>query len=282
MRFFMLCLVLALSACAGSRTSAHDVARMPAVHAVAPVLLEIPLEREGVVCPVWWMPHDAARATLVLFTGGTGALGSNDNDAQNDPRRRRASFLIGRSRDLFHRAGFNIAMVGRPRDRKDLTREYRTSAEHGRDIRDILLYLKKMAPEELWLVGTSNGTVSAANAAIVNSDIVDGLVLTSGITSPMTPYNVPRLDLWKIRAPTFVLHHSKDACQSCPPGSAGDILAGLSNAPDKELVFLSGGSDARGRVCGPLHYHGFINEEEEAVTRIVSWIRARLRTGSSS
>ena len=257
MRFLILCLVLALSICVSSHA------------ADPPKLLHVSLERGQVSCPLWWMPRDAALATLVLFTGGAGGLGY---DAMaNAPLSN--NFLI-RSRELFHQAGFNVAIVGKAQDRADLDFAYRKSAEHSRDIRAVLLRLKQLAPGELWLVGTSRGTISVANAAIANPGLVAGLVLTASIVNPETSGNVPSLELRNIRVPTLVLHHRKDMCKHCQPELARHILAGLVNAPRKELILLDGGSGAGGNPCEAMHHHGFIGQEKEAVTRIASWIRA--------
>ena len=244
------------------------------VHAAAPpALLQVPLER-GSELPLWWMPHDAAQATLVLFNGGRGGFRYDAATNTLPPNiGLNQSFLI-RSRELFQKAGFNVAIVGNARDRADQDLAYRKSVEYSRDMRDVLLRLKQLAPGKLWLVGTSNGTVSAANATIANADLVAGLVLTSSITNPKNENNVQSLKLRDIRVPTLVLHHSRDMCRGCPPEYARSILSGLGNAPRKELVFISGGSGASGDPCYGLHYHGFINQEEEAVVRIASWIRA--------
>jgi len=272
MRFFVLCLVLALSGCVSSRVSApdHNFQWKPAHASAQPTLLRVRLER-GVDYPVYWMPHEAAQATLVHFTGRTGGFGRYDA-ATNTPT---SQSILVRNRDLFHKAGFNVAIVGVPRDRAELTPEYRKSTEHSNDIRAILLRLKQLAPEDdLWLVGISMGTLSIANAAIGNPELIAGLVLAGGITNPKFPHNLRSLKLGNIRVPTLVLHHSKDACPNCPPAYAKDILSGLTNAPRKELIMISGGSGASGDPCRAMHHHGFINQEEEVVVRIASWIRA--------
>ena len=239
---------------------------LPVHAATPPTLLKVPLER-GVDCPVYWMPHDSAQATLVLFTGGKGGLGYDAMaNAPLSP-----NFLI-RSRELFHKKGFNVAIVGRAQDRADLDFAYRKSAEHSSDIRAVLLRLQQLAPGKLWLIGTSKGTISAASAAIANPDVVAGLVLTSSVVSTGTVGNVPSLEIGKIRIPTLVLHHRKDACKVCQPERTKHILAGLTNAPRKQLILLDGGSGASGNPCDAMHHHGFIGQEAEAVDLVTSWI----------
>jgi len=263
MRLLIRCLVLALSGCVSSFTW------LPAQAAAPPTLLQAPLERADVTIPFWWMPHDAPRATLVLLIGGTrGGVGDDLAALAAHPN------FLTRSRELFHKAGFSVAIVGRASDRTGLDHAYRKSFEHSRDIRAVLLRLKKLAPKDIWLVGTSLGTISAANAAISSPDLVAGLALTASYGNPESPNKVQSLELRNIRMPTLVLHHRRDACRGCPPDGAKDIVSDLASARHKELIFISGGSGASGDPCGPLHYHGFINQEEEAVVHIASWIRA--------
>jgi len=264
-----LVLAVSLSAASLSQASARPDAKPADDQAAAkPLLLSVPLQR-GVDCPVYWMPHKAAKTTLVLFPGGSGVL---DYDAATNTLL--SQDFLPRSRELFQAAGFNVAVVGNPRDRADLNLAYRKGDEHRRDIRAVLLHLKQLKPAKLWLVGTSRGTLSAANAAISYPQLVSGLVLTSSIVSSENKNSVFSLALENIRAPTLVVHHLQDMCRSCPPEETKEILTRLTSAPRKGLVFIGGGGGASGPPCQSLHYHGFIHQEAEAVERIAAWIRA--------
>ena len=85
----------------------------------------------------------------------------------------------------------------------------------------------------VWLIGTSMGTVSAANgAARLTAGGPDGLVLTSTVTRQgrerIETVGDVRLDA--IRVPTLVVHHKNDACRATPyadtPASAARPQAG--------------------------------------------------------
>jgi len=84
---------------------------------------------------------------------------------------------------------------------------------------------------------------------------------------------VPSQNLAAITVPTLVLHHSKDACPICDPLGVPAILNGLTHAPVKKLLMVSGGQDPRGNVCEALHWHGYVGIEKEAVEQIADWIR---------
>jgi predicted esterase len=133
--------------------------------------------------------------------------------------------------------------------------------------------LKTRADLPVWLIGTSRGTVSAAAAAIAFGDELAGIVLTSSILAWKLPGAVPKQDLAAIRIPVLMVHHADDACWACRAYEAPAVIKALKNAPVRQLQLLSGGGPVSGDACEPLHHHGFIGIEEEAVRRIAEWIR---------
>lgn len=225
--------------------------------------------RPNVTVPLFWRPQANATATLVLLPGGAGGIGARKDDGWPGGR----NFLI-RSGQLFARHGYNIAMVSHPSDMADLSYELRTSAEHLADLHAVLVQLKTLSDRPIWVVGTSRGAISATALAIAERDaqLIDGLVLTSSITSLKKSGALPRQDLEKIRIPVLVMHHENDACPVCQPNDVPLIMAGLKNAPIKKLMLVSGGSHPSGGVCEAEHWHGYINMEEQAVALISSWI----------
>jgi pimeloyl-ACP methyl ester carboxylesterase len=222
--------------------------------------------RPGVSVTVYTMKRDGAAATVVLLPGGGGGIGLKDGVPTSD------NFLV-RSRDHFAAHGFNVAVVSRPTD-KELDYEFRVSPAHIEDLRQVVEYLKTDTGLPVWLVGTSRGTVSAAAAAITfGNEKLAGLALTSSVTSNKRTGAVPEQKLEAIRIPVLVLHHEKDACSVTFPRGAAWIIDGLKNAPVKKLIMVSGGAGASGDPCEPLHWHGFIGMEKEAVGLIADWIK---------
>ncbi|MDD5297504.1 MAG: hypothetical protein PHU46_11390 [Rhodocyclaceae bacterium] len=226
--------------------------------------------REGVSVPIYAYWRTDALATVVLFSGGAGGYGQIGEDGWPDGR----NFLI-RTGKRWATHPFNVVMVGRPTDGLNLALGNERSGErHGADNLAIFRALKQRSALPIWVVGTSMGTVSAAAAAIHDTgSLVSGVVLTSSILAYKVPGAVPKQNLEMIRVPTLVLHHAEDACWACRPHEVGNIASALKNAPIKKTLLVSGGSGATGDPCAPMHHHGFVGMEDEAVDLIAAWIR---------
>jgi hypothetical protein len=231
--------------------------------------------RPGVTVGLVVIPREGATTTVVLLPGGAGGLGYRDGRANSN------NFLI-RSQDHFLAAGFNIVMVGKPTDKDDMDLDFRISEAHLVDMRKITEFVRKTFSGPVWLVGTSRGTTSAAAAAIDQAkssglkngiDGIDGIVLTSSVTSYKFAGAVPRQNLAAIDVPVLVMHHEKDRCASCAPHEASLILSGLTKSPIKKLLMVNGGANPTGDVCEALHWHGYIGMESEAVAMIAKWIK---------
>ncbi len=222
--------------------------------------------RPGVSVAVYYMKRDGATATVVLLSGGGGGIGLKKDVPTS------TNFLV-RTRDLFAANGFNVAVVNRPTDH-ELDYEFRVSSEHIHDLRQVVAYVKKDTGLPVWLVGTSRGTTSAAAAGIAfGNEELAGLVLTSSITRAKKIGAVASLELEAIRIPVFVLHHEKDSCEATVPRDVPRIIDKLKNAPVKKLIMVNGGAGASGDPCEPLHWHGFIGMDKEAVDLIADWIK---------
>ncbi|HZB92592.1 MAG TPA: hypothetical protein VE397_14190, partial [Stellaceae bacterium] len=141
-------------------------------------LVQLPT-RPGVTQPFWLLaPPGPPVGSLILFTGGNGLLNSAHRPVLDSK-----NFLI-RMRGAFAAAGFLVASVDAPSDHPEGLDNFRSSAEHAQDIAAVIAYLRRKAPVRVWLVGTSMGTISAANAAArLKTGGADGLVLTSSIVA---------------------------------------------------------------------------------------------------
>lgn len=239
---------------------------LPCAPAFAGELLKLPT-RPGVSTVVFWEPVAAPRATLLLLPGGAGGFGQV---AQG--RATGANFLV-RSAPLFAAQGFNVAVAGRPSDIDDLDYELRLGERHQTDLREVLAELRRRSPAPVWLVGTSRGTVSAVAAALRLQDQLAGLVLSSSIVAAGKTGNLASQDLAALKLPVLMVHHRQDACGVCPPAAVPTVLAKLSAAPVKQLLWADGGSTTSGEACGALHRHGYIGIEAEVVAQISAWIQ---------
>jgi len=220
--------------------------------------------RPGISVTSYFMPRPAARATLLLFTGGSGNLGLR-GDVPNSQ-----NFLV-RSRELFAQAGFNVFLIGRPSDRPDMDNDFRASPPHLADIRHVIAWLKQQSDTPIWLAGTSRGTISAAASAIDVQDGIAGVVLTSTVTS-FRARGVSTLPLDRIHVPVLLVHHADDACKACSPNEVRWISEHLTGTPVRQTRFMQGGDRPEGDPCGALHRHGYIGIEAETVRVITDWI----------
>jgi hypothetical protein len=227
----------------------------------------IPLKtRPGVTTSYWWMPRADAVATVLLFSGGTGGIGFKEGEPRS------GNFLI-RSRDAFAQRGFNVALMGNPSDTPQMNPAFRQSSEHLADVRAVVQDIQQHGSVPVWLVGTSQGTISAAAAAIDLGPLVQGLVLTATLTGNQFGGSVSELALNKLTVPVLVHQHAQDSCKLTPPYLAERLIPKLSASPVKKYMEVDGGQNPSGPACEAFHYHGYIGMEPEAVAQITDWIK---------
>lgn len=227
------------------------------------------VSRPGVRVSWFWQPAPGATATLLLFPGGDGGFGPVV-DGQAGSR----NFLV-RTVPRFTAAGLNIAIFGRPDDGSGLDYPARTTEAHLADIRAVLAELRRHSPAPVWLVGTSRGTVSATAAATRAADAGwAGLVLSSSVVALRQPGAVPSQALETVKPPVLLLHHRRDACPVCSPAEVERLPARFTQARAVQLVMLDSGGPPQGAVCEPLHWHGYIGAEAEAVDAITRFVRS--------
>ena len=189
-----------------------------------------------------------ARVALVLLAGGGGHL---QLDAQGCPGALAGNSLV-RSLPLFQAAGFTTALVDAPSDHRggDGLAGFRTSPEHAQDLGRVITDLRaRSRADAVWLVGTSRGAISAANAAsrLSGPAAPDGLVLISPVTSgnpkgqkSWVAQTVFDLSLEAIRVPVLVIGHAQDKCLRSPATENGRITARTEGVRE-QLVLLDGG-----------------------------------------
>jgi pimeloyl-ACP methyl ester carboxylesterase len=230
-------------------------------------------------------PNDApqgGQAALVLLAGGGGHV---DLDRKGCVRALKGNFLV-RSLTLFHRAGFSTALVDAPSDHpgEDGLKGFRIALQHADDLGKIIADLRKRAKAPVWVVGTSRGTISAANAAarLSGSNAPDGVVLTSAVMSggsggrrPWATQTVFDFRLEAIAAPVLVVGHASDNCPRTPARLMGNITA-RTNAAREQVVTVSGGPGGAQTgldACQGRTPHGFVGQEAAVVAGIARFIR---------
>ena len=210
------------------------------------------------------------QASVVLFAGGHGRLAIDDYGTIH---KLGGNFLV-RSRDYFAREGLMVAVVDTPSDRRTL-HNFRTSLAHALDIKAVISYLRQKKDVPVWLVGTSRGTVSAANAAArLQEGGPDGIVFTSTLFKPSRRSSVYDTDLNAIDVPVLLAHHKHDRCRLTPYSGTSPFMNSVPNAAKVELVTFAGRIGNAGNPCGAKSAHGFLGEERIVVKAIADWIKA--------
>lgn len=223
-------------------------------------------------------------AAIILFAGGNGVAAL---DANGFPTNLVNNFLL-RSWETFLRKGAAfVAVVDAPSDAPlptGMTGTFRISADHATDIERIIRDIRRFTHLPVWLIGTSNGTLSVASVtsrlAIQGSiNKPKGMVLTATRTHLLPPdvnLSVFNTNLAAIDVPSLIASHALDACPITKPEGAAQVRDALINAPIARAKLFTGGAPTGSDICGGRHYHGFDGIEPRVVKFIVDWIGARL------
>ncbi len=222
-----------------------------------------------------------AIASLVLFVGGNGRLFINNMQLGIN-----INNFLSRSRHLFASFNFNVVVIDAATD--FLSCQYglsgwRLSPEHVSDINAVIQDLRGRYNElPIWVVGTSRGSVSAAQAAAAlspESGGPDGLVLTSSATIGSTePYHLSvfDVDLKNITVPTLITTHKQDKCWVTPPEDTKVIKGRLVSAPKVGTHKYNGGFEPISDPCQALSCHGYFGIEPKVVKDIAEWIEKQV------
>ncbi|HUB96097.1 MAG TPA: hypothetical protein VL993_09280 [Stellaceae bacterium] len=234
---------------------------VPIVAARSADRIDIPTQ-PGITVPILYDPVTNPTANVILFVGGDGKL---SDQAQ--------TFLL-RVRYRFVEAGMSVAVPGTPSDHPGgFGPFFRTWMAHVDDVAAIVDFLKSKARVPVWVVGNSNGTISAANAAATLGPMaIAGVILTSAVWLDALK-NVP---VEKIAVPVLVLQDAADICPVSKPPLSQQNMPRFTSAPVKKLIVLRGpGTPAP--PCGLKSGHDFYETDEEAAGLMIDWIESNER-----
>jgi len=149
----------------------------------------------------------------------------------------------------------------------------------------------KTQAARVWLIGTSTGTMSAANIAArypiqtipvfpppppqnANFGRPNGVVLTSSQNKRVGSCGkvVQDADLSAINVPVYVVAHRDDACPCSDPGLTPNIVAALTGSPNRGMIEFTGGDLPQSGPCFALAPHGFFGIESAVVAAIAGWM----------
>jgi hypothetical protein len=213
--------------------------------------------RPGVSQPVYASFAARPAAMVILFPGGNGVYAGM-----------RGNFLVRVAPDLL-RQGLTVLVADAPSDQAGgMSRQFRASPAHATDIGAVVAWAKARSGAPVWLVGTSNGSISAANGAAAAGRQISGAVLTSSVWAG----GMAAVALEKIVVPVMVVHNRDDGCQASPFAGAADGVARLTGASVHQLLAVSGGV-SRSDACQAMSPHGYLGIEQSVVGPMVDWIK---------
>ena len=171
----------------------------------------------------------------------------------------------------------SLAVMASPSDRpQGMNTKFRLSARHATDVNNVIKWLRQKGHSAVYLMGSCRGGFSPVGAAAnLGADRVDGLILAS-TRSRGDHGSILDLAVGSLKSKVLLLHHRKDDCYASPYSAIGRITNFLSSlGSNVTLVKVEGGSEntvRKGRRCGSLGPHGFLNKEVETAKAIVKWL----------
>lgn len=221
-------------------------------------------------------------ATILILSGGDGKLHLFDGSIGAG----KTISFVWRTRNHFAVLGpFNIAVLDAP-ELDDCTGKSsnmislngkRISDGHMEDVGLAIDDLRSQLGLPVWVMGTSRGTISAANAAAVltGTSAPDGLVLTSSLTyDPREDRNdLDDVSLDLVIVPSLIVSHEQDGCWLTPPTDAEWLAEEIrGGSSDVKVRMFSGGLPTLSVECHALAPHGFFGIELKVVNYISKWI----------
>ena len=211
---------------------------------------------------------------LVLLAGGNGRLNISNTGAIGTSLDQ--NFLI-RSRLTFLRSGAAVVVaVDTPSDRPTgMNGVFRLSPAHAQDLAAVMQDVRTRYGFNVWLVGTSTGTMSVANAASFAGSIrPTGVVFTSTQTrrTKLCGRTVFDDTLAAIPMPALVVSHRDDACACSPAADADLVLGALTASWRKDKKIFAGGLAPVSGPCDARAQHGYYGIERSVTDFIMRWI----------
>jgi hypothetical protein len=146
---------------------------------------------------------------------------------------------------------------------------YQASKERQIHIKTLIDEVKKRNPsiQEVWLIGTSMGTISSSFMPVYDPQAYAGAIHTAAITEPYARNSYRELadfDYKKSGIKQFFIHHKNDPCYLTTWSGAKSISSKY-GAP---LITVFGGSNFQGDACNAFTEHGFRGKEREVMAVI--------------
>jgi hypothetical protein len=156
---------------------------------------------------------------------------------------------------------------------------YQASRERQLHVEKLIDEAKRRVPsiQQVWLVGTSMGTISSSFMPAYSPTAYSGAIHTAAISEPLARNSYRELyefDYSQAKVPQFFVHHRNDPCYLTTWSGAKSISEKFSIP----LITVNGGSGFQGGLCQAYSEHGFRGKEKE----VMSVIAAIIKTGQPS
>ena len=146
------------------------------------------------------------------------------------------------------------------------TSTYQASKQRQEDVDKLIAEVKRRTPSiaEIWLIGTSMGTISSSFMPLHNPSGYAGAIHTASITEPYARNSYRELggfNYKKITVPQYFVHHVADPCFLT-------TYAGAQSITEKyqvPLITVRGGGDFKGDACKAFTEHGFRGKEKDVM-----------------
>lgn len=185
------------------------------------------------------------------------------------------NFLIRARRHLVDENTASLIVDCHSESGDECTVAYQGSSQRQRDVDRLIAETRARHPSlrEVWLVGTSLGTVSSSFMPLHNPQGYAGAIHTATITDPASWRSYrPQgdFDYGQSTVPQFFIHHREDPCARTRYADA-QAIATRYQLP---LVTVTGGADYRGAPCAAFSAHGFRGREREVMGAVGEIIRS--------
>jgi hypothetical protein len=206
------------------------------------------------------------RAVAFVFAGGDGTVAFN---SAGQITHMGSNFVV-RTEPQWLVQGFAFMTLG---SSSSLMGQRHTPA-YAQTIGRAIDFARTRGTAPIWLIGTSMGSIAAANGAAHLPGKVAGVVLTSSVAGQnRNRETVFDSDPRAIAVPALIVANRADTCPDAGPGFAPQILAALARSPRKEIVYVESHA-VQSEPCEALSPHGYLGIEADVVQRIADWIRA--------
>ena len=199
-------------------------------------------------------PATPSDTILVLFFGASG--------------RATVPNILSRTAPIFVGRGLPVVIVDEPL----YFHSSRATSEHLEDIRKVVEEIGGHGFKQIYLVGTSNGTISVALAGShLRDERIKGLVLSG----TQAYYIKKHILIEETPYPVLFIHHKFDDCFFNSYEEVLQLSKRYAHSPQVDFVTVNSGENEQPYPCSDMTYHDFWKREKEFAQAITDWVLGR-------